>query len=155
MAGNVLNNAVRLVELVAPQVLGALCCSLNTLYLWAFGFSVSIGQLYQDHVYQFMFLGHRNLGLLIIVPVVFLVSCIGEILATGRPSMKLGGFLLAVSIAIYCPACYLSVLRGLNSRGEVGGNRTIVWWVHVVTPILAVWVRLPPYGAKVAETVSG
>ena len=67
-------------------VLGAfILLTLNALYLLGVRFlEYQSGQLYQDHVYQFMFLGHLALGLLIVVPVVFLVSSIGVILATGR-----------------------------------------------------------------------
>ena len=59
-------------RLLLHGVLGAfVLLTLNALYLLGVRFlEYQSGQLYQDHVYQFMFLGHLALGLLIVVPVV-------------------------------------------------------------------------------------
>ena len=75
-------------RLLLHGVLGAfVLLTLNALYLLGVRFlEYQSGQLYQDHVYQFMFLGHLALGLLIVVPVVLLgLAALGAIRATSAP----------------------------------------------------------------------
>ena len=81
---------------------------------------LKIGELCQDHVYLFMFLGHLALGLFILVPVV-LFGLLHRRNTRQRPpssTQRLGGFLLLVSVAILISGLLLVRLDGLELDPE-------------------------------------
>ena len=99
------------------------------------------GNLLEDAAYQAMFLAHLALGFVIIAPAV----CYGALhlrRAIHRPNR------LAVRLGLALFACVLALLvSGLAlTRGvpmvelRDPAARTVAYWVHVVTPLVACWL---------------
>ena len=123
---------------------GFVLLSLNALYLVGVRLlEYQTGELYQDHIYQFMFLGHLVLGLLVVFPFVAFGLQHWKNTRHRKPSAtkRLGSVLLLVSVLILVSGLLLVRLDGLEFLEiRAPGRRALVWWIHVVTPLLAVWV---------------
>ena len=125
-------------------VLGAfvLLC-LNAVYLLGVRvLEYQTNQLYQDHVYQLMFLGHLALGLVVILPVVIFGIMHWSNTRHRRPSptKKLGTLLLVIATLILLSGLMLVRLDGFEAiEVRDPARRDIIWWIHVVTPLLAIW----------------
>lgn len=124
------------VVLGLAAVLGA-----NSAYLlsitaleWATGLS------YQNYFYQFMFLAHLALGLLLLVP--FLAFSAGHILAaarrTNRRAVRAGWGLFAASTILLVTGIVLMRIEGLELRNPE--LRSGAYWAHVISPLLVVWL---------------
>lgn len=96
-------------------------------------------KLFEDYFYIWMFLLHLVLGLLIIVP--FIVFVAFHLRATykrkNRTAVKVGYVLLAFSV--------LLLLSGIGLTRNIvdlksPAMRSIVYWIHVLTPIGAIWL---------------
>ncbi|MFK7955550.1 MAG: multiheme c-type cytochrome [Lysobacterales bacterium] len=122
-------------------VMFALLC-VNALYLASISMLEFVsGRLLQDNFYQYMFLVHVVLGLVFVVPAV--IYSVGHYRrAYRRPNRRavragqgiaLCGALLLIS--------GLALTRGLPGVTLNDGQvRLIMYWVHVVAPLLVVWL---------------
>ncbi len=114
----------------------------NSVYLGTISFSEWVtGDTYQDYFYQYMFLLHLALGLLVIIPVVVYGGIhIGN--AHDRPNrraVRVGYALFVVALVLLASGLVLT--RGLplvEIRQPVA--RSTAYWLHVVTPLLVVWL---------------
>lgn len=97
-------------------------------------------RILEDHFYQLMFLGHLGLGLLLIVPTVFfgLVHMWRARNRRNRRAVKIGYALLAISIVILVSGILLTRIGSFRIVSP--DARRIVYWMHLVTPLIAVWL---------------
>lgn len=98
------------------------------------------GQTYQDYFYQYMFLGHLILGLLFIVP--FLIFGISHMLRAkgrrNRRAVKIGYVLFGVAIVVLVSGVLLTRAGGFDLKQPL--VRSIVYWLHVICPLIALWL---------------
>ena len=89
-------------------------------------FKLKSGELCQDHVHRFMFLGHLALGLFIVVPVV-LLGLLHRRNTRQRPLQykTTCGFLLLVSVAIPISGLLLVRLMGLSGTPRISRLTTL------------------------------
>jgi len=125
-----------LIGLVA--VLGANSAYLVSIRLleWMKGLS------YQNYFYQYMFLAHLALGLVLVVPfVVFGALHIKN--AHDRPNrraVRVGYLLFAVSVVLLISGLALMRVEGFELKNP--NARSLAYWAHVITPLLAVWLYI-------------
>ncbi len=113
----------------------------NSLYLAGVTLAETLsGTALQDHFYQYMFLAHLSLGLILILP--FLLYGIGHIAnAWDRPNrraVRMGYALFVLGLALLLSGLLLT--RGLpwfEVRADV--TRRALYWLHVLSPLLCVW----------------
>jgi len=115
--------------------------SMNSVYLAAVTFSEWLtGRTYEDYFYQYMFLLHVVLGLLITVPVVvFGVAHIRN--AWSRPNrraVRAGLALFAAALLVLASGFGLLRLGFLEIRDP--DVRSVIYWAHVVAPLAAAWL---------------
>jgi tetratricopeptide (TPR) repeat protein len=108
------------------------------------------GNSYQNYFYQYMFLAHLVMGLLLILPfVVFGVAHIYN--AYNRPNrraVRVGYALFAVGLAVLGTGVALMRLEpfGVGSLSvsippiKSPTTRSVVYWAHIITPVLTVWL---------------
>lgn len=120
---------------------------------------------YQNYFYQLMFLAHLTLGLLVIVP--FIVFAAVHFNNTrfrrNRRAVRVGYALLIASVAILVTGLLLFRVGGFELKNPTG--RTLIYWIHVTSPLAAVWLyvlhRLAgpkikwKYGVSYAAAVAG
>ncbi|MFM9960915.1 MAG: tetratricopeptide repeat protein [Planctomycetaceae bacterium] len=113
----------------------------NSLYLVAITALEAIKhQTYQNYFYQLMFLGHLVLGLLLIGPFV-VFGTLHMLFAKNRRNrraVKVGYALFAVSIMVLVSGLLLMRISGFELKLPLA--RSTVYWLHVITPILAGWL---------------
>src|SRR2546425_359981 len=107
-----------------------------TLLEWLKGLS------YQNYFYQYMFLAHLALGLLLLVPfVLFGVFHIKN--AYNRPNRRAVrvGFLLFITslILLFTGVALMRVGNFVIKNPNV---RNITYWAHVITPLGAIWLYI-------------
>ena len=99
-------------------------------------------ETYQNYFYQFMFLTHLVLGLLLVLPfVLFGIFHIKN--AHNRPNrraVRVGYGLFAVSLVLLFSGIALTRLDFFEIKNPA--VRWVSYWAHVVTPFLAVWLYL-------------
>ncbi len=104
-----------------------------TLVQWATGVT------YENYFYQWMFLGHLALGLLIIVPVVGF-GALHLRNAWSRPNRRA----VRAGLALFTTALVVLVTGVLLTRAIVDLRlppmRTALYWLHVISPVAAVWL---------------
>ena len=100
------------------------------------------GETYQNYFYQFMFLGHLVLGLLLLTP--FIIFGIGHIRnaynRTNRRAVRVGYALFGVSLALLFTGVALMRVEGFEIRNP--NTRSIAYWIHVISPVIAVWLYI-------------
>jgi hypothetical protein len=100
------------------------------------------GLTYQNYFYQWMFLVHLVLGLLLVVPVI--VFGIGHIRnAHDRPNrraVRMGYILFATSLVLLLSG--LALMRFDFFAIKDPRVRSPIFWVHVITPLLAIWLYI-------------
>ena len=100
------------------------------------------GETYQNYFYQFMFLGHLVLGLLILLPVIFFgIFHIKN--AWNRPNKRaasVGYALFAISLILLFSGLALMRVEGFEIKNPE--LRSVMYWAHVITPFLAVWLYI-------------
>ncbi|MCP5523783.1 MAG: hypothetical protein H7A46_19780 [Verrucomicrobiales bacterium] len=105
-----------------------------TVLEWASGLS------YQNYFYQFMFLAHLALGLLLLVP--FIIFCVGHIRAaarrTNRRAVRAGWGVFAASGILLVSGIALMRIEGFELRNPE--LRSGAYWAHVIAPLLVVWL---------------
>ena len=98
------------------------------------------GSTYQNYFYQYMFLGHLVLGLLLIVP--FLVFGILHMLASrhrrNRHAVRIGYALFAAGLLVLISGLLLMRIGGFDLRQPLA--RSTVYWLHVILPLGAAWL---------------
>ncbi|MBT8132228.1 MAG: cytochrome c family protein, partial [Gammaproteobacteria bacterium] len=116
--------------------------SINSVYLLSISLlEWSSGNTYQNYFYQYMFLGHVLLGLLLILPVI-VYGVIHIKNAHSRPNrraVKVGYALFAVSLVLLISGVVLT--RGIPLI-EVRDPqvREASYWIHAITPLIAAWL---------------
>jgi len=119
-------------------VLGANSAYLSSITLmeWWKGLS------YQNYFYQYMFLAHLVLGLLLVVP--FLVFCVIHIIkAWDRPNrraVRVGYLLFAVSLVLLISGIALMRVEGFEIKNP--NLRSLSYWLHIITPLLVIWLYI-------------
>lgn len=103
---------------------------------WAKGLS------YQNYFYQYMFLAHLVLGLVLIVPlVVFGALHIRN--AHDRPNrraVRVGYALFVTSLVVLLSGVALMRVAGFELKNP--NARSAAYWAHVITPLAAVWLYI-------------
>ncbi|MEM9530407.1 MAG: multiheme c-type cytochrome [Pseudomonadota bacterium] len=116
--------------------------TVNAVYLSAVSLTEYLtGRSLQDGFFQFMFLGHVGLGLLLLLPAV--VYILGHYRRAhrrpNRRAVRAGQAMAGVTIAMLISGVVLT--RGLPGVGLTDGDaRELVYWLHVITPLLVVWL---------------
>ena len=99
------------------------------------------GKAYQNWFYLVMFLFHLVLGLLIVVPVVvFGVLHIRN--AWNRPNrraVRVGVGLFVTALVLLASGIVLTRIEGVVEVKDPG-VRSVAYWLHVITPLLAAWL---------------
>ncbi|MGE4620495.1 MAG: multiheme c-type cytochrome [Planctomycetota bacterium] len=116
--------------------------SLNSSYLVSITVAEQwTGNLLQDSFYQWMFLGHLGLGLLFVLPmVVFGFWHLRNSWShPNRRAVKAGLALFSVSLVLLISGVLLTRLEGvIEVRSQLW--RSVFYFAHVVTPLLAGWL---------------
>ncbi|HCQ85284.1 MAG TPA: hypothetical protein DIV36_11785, partial [Verrucomicrobiales bacterium] len=98
------------------------------------------GELYQNYFYQIMFLGHLILGVLLVLP--FILFAFSHLRLAfqrkNRRAVKVGYALLIISLLLLISGFALMRVEGFEIRDP--NARTWLYWTHVITPLLAVWL---------------
>lgn len=99
------------------------------------------GLTYQNSFYLIMFLLHVLLGLLLILP--FLLFALTHMYLArhrrNRRAVRLGYALLAVALVILVTGLLLVRIEGLFELKD-STSRAVVYWLHVIGPLFAVWL---------------
>lgn len=113
----------------------------NAAYLSAITFMEwNSGETYQNYFYQFMFLGHLVLGLLLVAPLIVfgVVHMLASKNRRNRRAVRIGYALLAASIVVLVTGFLLMRVGGFDLKQPL--VRSAVYWLHVVVPIVAAWL---------------
>ncbi len=96
---------------------------------------------YQNYFYQFMFLGHLALGLLLIVPfIVFgVVHMLNSWNRRNRRAVRVGYALFVVCITVLVTGLLLMRVVGRFELKQPAA-RWLVYWLHVGSPLAAGWL---------------
>ncbi len=120
----------------------------NSAYLASITFLEWVkGLTYQNYFYQCMFLAHLILGLLLVAPFV-LFGAFHIRNAHGRPNrraVKVGYLLFAISLIVLITGLLLmrvDIFQLKNVGLKNPHTRSLAYWAHVITPILAVWLYI-------------
>ena len=125
---------------VVFALLSLLCA--NSLYLATITFlEWQRGETYQNQFYMAMFLGHVVLGLIFLLPFVAfgLIHMLTARKRKNKRAIRVGYALFAVSLVV------LGTGLMLVRVGEVfdlkhPSTRSIVYWIHVVCPVVTIWL---------------
>ncbi len=122
----------------------ALLC-VNSVYLVTItGMEWATGEVFQNYFYQWMFIVHLGLGLLLITPVVVfgLVHMANTRNRPNKRAMRVGYALFGVALAVLATGLLLTRLEvgGLTVSLKDAATRDVVYWAHVITPLAAVWL---------------
>jgi tetratricopeptide (TPR) repeat protein len=100
----------------------------------------STGRTFQNYFYQYMFLAHLVLGLLLVVP--FVVFGAYHIAAAkdrrNRRAVRIGYVLFGVSIAVLVTGVLLMRIGGFDLRQPLARNT--IYWLHVACPLAVGWL---------------
>ena len=117
-------------------VLGA-----NSVYLSAITFlEWSRGLTYQNYFYMVMFGAHLVLGLLIVLPVI-IFGCIHIKNSHDRPNrraVRVGYALFFIAIMLLVSGVALMRFDAFSIKDP--RLRSPIYWAHVITPLLAIWL---------------
>jgi tetratricopeptide (TPR) repeat protein len=127
---------VLLIVLGLTAVLGA-----NSAYLLSVTVLESVTrQTYQNYFYQYMFLAHLALGLVLLLPFLIfaLVHLKNSANRPNRRAVRVGYALFGISLLLLLSGVALMRLEGFEVRDP--RLRSAAYWAHVITPVLAVWL---------------
>ena len=98
------------------------------------------GQSYEDLFYQYMFLLHLVLGLLLIAPFVAFGMAHMWLARNrrNRRAVRIGYALLGVSLALLASGLLLMRVGGFDLKQPL--IRSVAYWIHVIAPLVAVWL---------------
>ncbi|MCA9210426.1 MAG: tetratricopeptide repeat protein [Planctomycetales bacterium] len=113
----------------------------NALYLSSVTFlEFATGRTYQDFFYQYMFLLHLALGILLIVP--YLVFGLVHMKAASgrrnRRAVKIGYALFIAGVAVLVTGILLTRVGSFDLKQPLA--RSVVYWLHIATPLAAAWL---------------
>lgn len=99
------------------------------------------GQTYQNYFYQYMFLAHLALGLVLIVPFLAFgfIHLANARNRRNRRAVRVGYALFIVSIVVLATGLLLLRISGLFELKQPLARSTM-YWLHVVTPLVACWL---------------
>ncbi len=97
--------------------------------------------VYQNRFYLFMFLFHILAGLLVLIPYVVFGTLHWRRARNrrNRRAVRLGYALFAIGLTLLVSGLLLVRIEGLFELKD-RTIRSVIYWLHVVTPILAVWL---------------
>ena len=112
----------------------------NSLYLAAVtALEYFRGTTYQNFFYQYMFLAHLVLGLLLIVP--FLVFAVVHLRNTwrrkNRHAVRMGYALFAAGLILLATGL---LLTRRPARDSLAVARSVFYWLHVIAPLVIIWL---------------
>src|ERR1051325_5702271 len=123
----------------------------NSVYLGVITFlewlKADANETYQNWFYMVMFGAHLALGLLLVVPVV-VFGAIHIKNAHDRPNrraVKVGYLLFSTSLVVLVTGLLLTRIDIFQFKNVGLRNpqlRSVAYWAHVITPILAVWLYI-------------
>ncbi|MEO8496151.1 MAG: multiheme c-type cytochrome, partial [Planctomycetota bacterium] len=113
----------------------------NAAYLASItAFEWAQNRTYQNYFYQYMFLAHLVLGLILVVP--FVIFGVFHMLAArnrrNRRAVRIGYALFAASLIVLISGLLLMRIAGFDLKQPVA--RSTVYWLHVIVPLLAAWL---------------
>ncbi|HUG70304.1 MAG TPA: multiheme c-type cytochrome [Pirellulaceae bacterium] len=113
----------------------------NSAYLASItAFEWAQNRTYQNYFYQYMFLAHLVLGLVLIVP--FVVFGVSHMLAArnrrNRRAVRIGYVLLGASVVVLISGVLLMRIAGFDLRQPLARNT--VYWLHVIVPLIVAWL---------------
>jgi hypothetical protein len=121
-------------------ILGANSAYLSTITFieWSKGGKVS----YQNYFYQYMFLIHLILGLLLLLPVVIfgIIHLKNSYNRPNKRAVRVGYTLFIVSLILLITGVALMRVEGFSIKNP--NARSLLYWGHVITPILAIWLYI-------------
>ncbi|TWT76672.1 Tetratricopeptide repeat protein [Planctomycetes bacterium CA13] len=97
-------------------------------------------ETYQDYYYQFMFLAHLAMGLVLILPLVIFgfVHMWNTRNRRNRRALRIGYALFSVSLTVLATGILLMRVSGFDLKQPFA--RSVVYWLHVACPLAAVWL---------------
>ena len=97
-------------------------------------------EAYQDYYYQFMFLAHLVLGIVLILPVIVfgLIHMRNSKDRRNRRAVRIGYVLFAVSLVLLVTGVLLVRVTGFDLKQPT--VRNVVYWLHVIAPFALVWL---------------
>ena len=102
------------------------------------------GVQYQNWFYQYMFLFHLVMGLALIVPVIVfgLMHMRNAWNRPNRRAIRAGYGLLVTALLLFISGIVLTRVDLFGVRLELNhpGSRSVAYWLHVLTPVLAIWL---------------
>ena len=100
------------------------------------------GNSYENYFYQFMFLGHLVLGLLIVLPVIFfgIFHIQNAYSRPNRRAVRVGYLLFVISLVLLITGLALMRVEGFEIKNP--NVRSMTYWMHVIAPFLAVWTYI-------------
>jgi tetratricopeptide (TPR) repeat protein len=98
------------------------------------------GEVYEDLLYQYMFLAHLLLGFLLIAPVVVfgLIHMLAARKRRNRRAVRIGYGLFAMAIVILVSGILLTRQFGFDLKQPM--IRNVVYWAHIIGPLAAIWL---------------
>ncbi|QEG38498.1 tetratricopeptide repeat protein [Roseimaritima ulvae] len=98
------------------------------------------GETYQDYYYQYMFLAHVVMGLLLVVPLVVFgfVHMWNTKDRRNRRAVRIGYVLFGVSLALLISGILLVRIGGFDLKQPLA--RSTVYWLHVACPLAVIWL---------------
>src|SRR5581483_335443 len=123
----------------------------NSVYLSAISFlewlKADPNTTYQSWFYMVMFGTHLGLGLLLILPVVIfgIIHMINSHNRPNRRAVMVGYLLFATSLVVLITGLLLTradVFRFKNLGLKDPRLRSMAYWAHIITPLLAIWLYL-------------
>src|SRR6058998_1019416 len=114
----------------------------NSVYLASITFLQWLNKelTYENYFYQFMFLGHLVLGLLLLLPFVIfgLLHIKNAHARPNRRAVRVGYALFSTSLMVLVTGVALMRVEGFEVRDP--RLRSVAYWAHVIAPVLAGWL---------------
>jgi tetratricopeptide (TPR) repeat protein len=113
----------------------------NSVYLASITFLGWLkGLSYENYFYQFMFLAHLALGLLIVLPVIIfgIIHIKNSHNRPNRRAVRVGYALFIISLILLFTGVALMRVEGFQIKNP--NVRSATYWAHVIAPLLAVWL---------------
>ncbi|TWU32990.1 multiheme c-type cytochrome [Novipirellula artificiosorum] len=100
----------------------------------------SRNETYQDYYYQYMFLAHLVMGLLLVLPLVVFgfIHMWNTRNRRNRRALRIGYALFAVSVTVLATGILLMRVSGFDLKQPMA--RSTVYWLHVACPLAAIWL---------------
>jgi tetratricopeptide (TPR) repeat protein len=97
---------------------------------------------YENYFYQFMFLAHLVLGLIILLPVILfgIFHIKNSHNRPNRRAVRVGYLLFALSLILLFTGVALMRVEGFEIKNP--NARSLSYWAHVIAPFLVVWLYI-------------